>query len=75
MRLAIELTDEEAEKLLYMLSKSDCGGAGAGYQSDLLELVEGKLQAAVQATKAKGSCICKGFFTVAGCPVHAYYKE
>tara|TARA_R110000803_G_scaffold201421_1_gene266207 strand:- start:293 stop:523 length:231 start_codon:yes stop_codon:yes gene_type:complete len=76
MKLTIDLTDEEAEKLLDMLGANDAGSCCEGWQSTEAKNLEDKFRRAIKnSTAAKGSCICKGFFTVAGCPVHAYYKE
>lgn len=50
MKVVLELTDQEAEKLIDVLDGYwDAGPIGAGWQSDLLGEVAGKVKTAVEA--------------------------
>lgn len=54
MKLVLELTDGEAEKLVDVLN--DCQDAGpgeAGWKSDLLRDIAAKVEAAIEAAKAE----------------------
>lgn len=56
MKIEIDLTPAEAEKLVDTLSwAQDAGPTGEGWQSDLLHVVAGKVEDAVEAAKLAAS--------------------